>query len=350
MGRVGQNSRNWPDNGITNAADTNTYYNEIQLQSGQIDAGNVRTEGVDTRNFVVDAQVKWAGSQRNLAEFPLGLTPLPAGANYQNYSDDGVREYPVNHNAAGTPVTTPGLGTKLIVGGPAGIVLAANDIIRVKWTAQVFKTRGNVNGSGNQVRLNMHASDLITTTARADGALDGSGVGEWCYLLYPKVNVTSNVLTDADFLTVSNANLYYAAVADPKVVVPGQGGALNAAAFFPHVSVCPICILTQGTSVDDPGYTYEATGDNQALSGIRRPYTVSGSITLKASGAVTLYGIQLYASGIWRMTATAANGQLYLEDHECDPVHVFPKFGVSQTIVISSAQISAIIHKNSHTP
>ena len=271
MGRVGQNSRNWPDNGITNAADTNTYYNEIQLQSGQIDAGNVRTEGVDTRNFVVDAQVKWAGSQRNLAEFPLGLTPLPAGANYQNYSDDGVREYPVNHNAAGTPVTTPGLGTKLIVGGPAGIVLAANDIIRVKWTAQVFKTRGNVNGSGNQVRLNMHASDLITTTARADGALDGSGVGEWCYLLYPKVNVTSNVLTDADFLTVSNANLYYAAVADPKVVVPGQGGALNAAAFFPHVSVCPICILTQGTSVDDPGYTYAATGATQAWSGIRRP-------------------------------------------------------------------------------
>jgi len=348
MGRVGQNSRNWPDNGITNATDTNTYYNEIRTQSGQIDSGNVRTEGVDTRNFVVDAQIKWAGTQENDAEFPLGLTPLPGGANYGNYSDDSVREHPVNHNFSGISSTVPGIGTKMIVGGPAGIVLAANDIIRVKWTAQIFKVRpATTNTSGNIPRLNMHASDLITSTARADGATDGSGAGEWCYLLYPKVNVTSNALNDADFLTVSNANLYFAGVADPAVVVPGQGGALNAAAFFPHVSVVPMCILTQGTSNDDPGYTYYATGDNQATSGIRRPYTVSGSITLKANGAVTLYGMQLYASGVWRMTATANNGQLYLEDVECDPIHAAPKYGVSQTIVISSAQISAIIHKNS---
>ena len=347
MGRVGQTSRNWPDNGITNPTDTNAYYSEIQTQSGQIDGGNVRTEGVDTRNFVVDCQVKWAGTQQNNAEFPLGLTPLPAGANYGNYSDDSVREHPVNHNQTGITSTVPGVGTKMIVGGATGIPLVADDVIRVKWTAQIFKTRpATQNTSGNIPRLNMHASDLITTTARADGATDGSGAGEWCYLLYPKVNVTSNALTDADFLTVSNANLYFAAVADPAVVVPGIGGALNCAASFPHVSVVPMCILTQGTSNDDPGYTFYATGDNTNVGGIRRPITVSGSITLKASGAVTLYGIQLYASGIWRMTATATNGQLFLEDVECDPLN--NRFGVSQTIVISSAQISAIIHKNSY--
>jgi len=349
MGRVGQTSRNWPDNGITNPTDTNAYYSEIQTQSGQIDGGNVRTEGVDTRNFVVDCQVKWAGTQQNNAEFPLGLTPLPAGANYGNYSDDSVREHPVNHNQSGITSTVPGVGTKMIVGGATGIALVANDVIRVKWTAQIFKTRPNTNTSGNVARLNMHASDLITTAARADGATDGSGAGEWCYLLYPKVNVTSNALTDADFLTVSNANLYFAAVADPAVVVPGQGGGLAAAGLFPHVAVVPMCILTQGTSNDDPGYSFYATGDNNATNGIRRPITVSGSITLKASGAVTLYGIQLYASGIWRMDATAGatpNALLYLEDVECDPAN--NRFGVSQTIVISSAEVSAIIHKNSY--
>ena len=348
MGRVGQTSRNWPDNGITDATSTNNYYNEIQLQSGQIDAGNIRTEGVDTRNFVVDAQVKWAGSQQNNAEFPLGLTPLPAGANYGNYSDDSVREHPVNHNQSGIASTVPGVGTKMIVGGATGIALVANDIIRVHWTAQIFKTRpATQNTSGNIPRLNMHASDLITTAARADAATDGSGVGEWCYLLYPKVNVTNNALNDADFLTVSNANLYFAAVADPSVVVPGIGGALGCAASFPHVSVVPMCLLTQGTSNDDPGYSFYATGDSMATGGIRRPYTVSGSITLKASAPVTLYGIQLYASGIWRMTATTTNAQLFLEDVECDPVN--NRFGVSQTIVISSANVSAIIMKNSFT-
>ena len=351
MGRVSEVSRNWPDNGVTNAADTNTYYNGIQTESGRIDGANVRTEGVDTRNFIVDSQIKWAGSQENGAEFPLGLTPMPAGANYQNFSDDAVREYPINHNNVGIPVTTPGLGTKLIVGGAAGILLATNDVIRVKWTCQIFKVRpATTNSSGNIPRLNMHASDLITTTARADGATDGSGVGEWCYLIYPKVNVTSNALTNADFGTISDKDLYYAAVVDPLDVTAGLGGALNAASFFPHTTVVPMCILTQGTSDDDPGYTFYATGDNVATSGVRRPITVHGSITLVASEAMTLYGIQLYASGVWRMTATTANGQLYLENSECDPIHAFPKYGVSQSIVISSAQVCAIIHKNSYDP
>jgi len=349
MGRVSEVSRNWPDNGVTNAADTNTYYNDIETQSGAIDGGNVRTEGVDTRNFVVDAQIKWAGSQENDAEFPLGLTPLPGGANYGNYSDDSVREHPVNHNFSGISSTVPGVGTKMIVGGPAGIALLTNDVIRVKWTAQIFKVRpATTNTAGFIPRLNMHSSDLITTTARADGATDGSGVGEWCYLLYPKVNVTSNALNDADFGSISDRNLYFAAVADPSVVVPGTGGALNAAASFPHVSVVPMCELCQGSSEDNPGYTYYATGDNMATSGVRRPITIHGSITLVANAGMTLYGIQLYASGVWRMTATASNAQLYLEDVECAPT--LSRFGVSQTIVISSAQISAIIHKNSYSP
>ena len=352
MGKVSTTSRNWPDNNTTSASGVNSIYSDIQTQTGVIDSGNVRTEGIDTRNLVANQHVKWAGTQHNGCEFALGLSPYPAGAQYGDYATDGVRETPINHNQTGISSTVPGVGTKMQVNGTSGIALVANDIVRIKWTVCLWKVRERVNSSAAVAQLNMHASDLITTVARADGSTDGSGVGEWCFLVYPKINVSSNALTDADFLTVSGANMYYAAVADPKTIVPGLGNGELINAKFPHVSVVPMCILAQGTSDDDPGYTTYATGDSNATSGIRRPLTISGCITLRANANMTLYGIQLYSSGCWRMNAQGtplANASLYLEDQECNGALGTPKYGVSQSPVYESASVSAMIMTNVYT-
>ena len=188
----------------------------------------------------------------------------------------------------------------------------------------------------------MHSSDLITTNARSDGAGDGSGVGEWCYLIYPKVNITSNALNDVSFTTVSDANLYYATVIDPKTTSTGINNSKNAAsALFDHCSVVDMCVMSQGSSASQWGGVVSALGDQQATTGWRRPYTISGGITLKANSTTTIYGFQLYASGVWRFNATSTNGQLYLEDVECDPVN--SRFGVSQTVTLEAASIDCTI-------
>jgi len=351
MGRVGKFSRNWPDNGVTNATRVNDIYADIETQSGEVNNGNVRTEGIDARNFGANVNVKWGGSQFNDYEPALGTTPIPVATNYGNFANDAVRESPINHNISGLATTIPGYGTKLIVGdGTNGIGLVTNDIVRIKWTVNIFKVRPQLNPSGVDALLCQHASQLITNVARPDGSTNGSGVGEWCYLIYPKVNTTSNANNDADFKTVSTANMYYATVIDPSTATTGMTKNYQAAAFFPHCSVVDMCTLTQGTSDDDPGYTFSATGDDATSGGVRRPYSVSGCITLKANTAMTLYGIQLYTSGVWRMDGNTSNAFLYLEDQTCDGTLGTPTRGVSMSVCIGEAEVSAIIHTNSHTP
>lgn len=343
MPKVNKFSNNWPDNPKVEAATYNTIYSNLATVSAGIGDGNVRTEGIDTRNIMADPLVLFRGTQYNGYEGSLGASPIPAATNYGNFSDDTTKESAINHNSGGFSSTVPGQGTKLVIGdGTSGITLAAGDIVRLSWQVQVWKVRSNTNTSTNVATLNMHASDLITTAARSDGANDGSGIGEWCYLIYPKVNTTSNALNDADFGTVSAKNLYYATVADPGGATVGMGnGLLMAGSSFDHCSVVDMAILTQGDQATTSGMIFQATGDNNAATGVRRPYTVTGGITLKATQAMTLFGIQLYTSGVWRMNVAGSNAKLFLENVECDPAN--SRFGVSMTVTYASAQLEAMI-------
>jgi hypothetical protein len=285
---------------------------------------------------MADPLVLFRGTQYNGYEGSLGASPIPAATNYGNFSDDGIKESEINHNSGGFSSTVPGQGTKLVIGdGTNGIDLAVGDIVRLSWNVQVWKVRSNTNDSGNVATLNMHASDLITTAARSDTATDGSGIGEWCYLIYPKVNTTDNALTDSDFGTVSDKNLYYATVADPAGATAGiNNGLLMAGSSFDHCSVVDMALLTQGDSATTSGMIFQATGDSNLASGVRRPYTVTGGITLKATQAMTLFGIQLYTSGVWRMNVAGSNAKLFLENVECDPVN--NRFGVSMTVTYAT--------------
>ena len=102
-----------------------------------------------------------------------------------------------------------------------------------------------------------------------------------------------------------------------------------------------MALLTQGDSTSTSGMVFQATGDSNVASGVRRPYTITGGITLKATQAMTLFGIQLYTSGVWRMNVAGSNAKLFLENVECDPVN--SQFGVSMTVTLASAQMDAMI-------
>ncbi len=338
MPKISKASNNWPDNPILEAADYNDIYSDIATVSGQLGDGNVRTEGVHTRNLEQDILVIYQSSQYNEYEAELGATPIPAGTNYGNKSDDSVNEQAINHNSSGIRSTVPGVGTKLLINQAVQV----GDIIRLSWQVKVWKVRANTNSSGNTADLSMHASDLVTTAARSDGAGDGSGVGEWCYLIYPKLNMSNDSLTDSDFITVSDANMYYATVVDPKIAGSGLGNGLPmAGASFDHCSVVDMDYMSSGETAADWGGVAAALGDNNAVSGYRRPYTISGGITLKAQANTTIYGVQLFASGVWRMEATSTQAKLYREDVECDPVN--NRFGVSRTVTLEAASIDCTI-------
>lgn len=343
MPKISKSSNNWPENPVLDGPDYNDLYGDIETASTNLGDGNVRTEGVHTRNFEQDVLVIFQGSQDNEYEADLGASPIPVGTNYGNYADDNVREQAINHNSGGFRSTVPGVGTKLIVGdGTSGIAVQTGDIIRLSWQVKVWKVRPNTNSSGTSADLSMHASDVVTTAARSDGATRGSGIGEWCYLIYPKINVSSNSLNDSDFITVSNANMYYATVLDPKTSTNGIASPKSlAGALFDHCSVVDMSYMSTGNTSTDWGGVVAALGDNAAVTGYRRPYTISGGITLKSNTNTTIYGFQLYASGVWRMDATSTTGQMFWEDVECDPVN--SRFGVSQTVTLEAASIDCTI-------
>ena len=176
MPKISQASNNWPENPVVEASDYNDLYTDIENVSATIGDGNVRTEGVHTRNLVPNVICIEQASQYNGYEAELGASPIPAATNYGNLSDDSTRESPINHNSGGFASTVPGQGTKMIIGdGTNGVSLQAGDVIRLTWQVKVWKPRSNTNSSGNVATLNMHASDLITTAARSDSATDGSG-------------------------------------------------------------------------------------------------------------------------------------------------------------------------------
>ena len=328
----------YPANGTTNAATIQSNDAAIVAGANSINNENVRVEGIDTRNVFEYAIVKNAVKQYNNYELSFSSVPA-AGAFYPFYTEAspfGVRglhgkEWPINHDNTGASNTAVGAGTKLLI----NTIVKNGDIIRFRWMVDVFRITTE-NGSNAQD----HSSQLIYVNPRPMGGANGSGVGEWAAIVYPKINTTSAALLDANFTTVGS--LGNIVVVDPANVTPGianveplTGGR------FDHCSFVPEYIMTAGNSNTAHAYgTY-----------LFDRLTIQGEFWMRANvpGApITLYGVQLYFSGPWRMENDGSGGPgLYLEDENCDPS--VPRYGVSGTIGLERAYVDAVIYRNTST-
>ena len=167
------------------------------------------------------------------------------------------------------------------------------DIIRFRWQINLFdiQTENGSNGSD-------HSSQLIYAGARPLGGANGSGVGEWCGIVYPKINTTSAALLDANFTTVGTVG--NVVVVDPSTQIPGIGSVVPlTGGRFDHCSFIPEYIMSAGNA--PASYAWSTYLFEQLM--------ITGEFWMRAhlgAGPTTLYGVQLYFSGPWRMETDGA--------------------------------------------
>jgi hypothetical protein len=330
----------YPDNGTTSAAVINNNSVAITAGANTIDGTNVRVEGIDQRNVFQYAMIQKTVKQYNGYQL-AGWPALPAaGAWYPFYTEAspfggkgaGIKEWPINHDSTGATNAAVGAGTKLLINEQVN----EGDIIRFRWMINLFDIQ-TANGSNGADA----SSQLIFTGARPMGGANGSGVGEWCALVYPKINLTSAALLDANFVTVGS--LGNIVVVDPATQIPGPGSVQPVTGGrFDHCSFIPEYIMSAGNA--PASYAWSTYLFDQMM--------IQGEFWMRAhiTGATTLYGVQLYFSGPWRMDtdgAVPAGPGLYLENVDCDPS--VPHYGVSGTYGFERAYIEATIYRNTAT-
>lgn len=327
----------YPNNPLTSAPAVNTNYTAVQTGANLINKENIRVEGVDTRNVGGKSMVISMAKQEN--GYNLTFPAIPAaGAHYPFYTEASpfggkainTPEWPINHDATGATNTAAGQGTKISFGA-SGLALGAGDVVRFRWWINHFNV---VTDNGSNAAD--HSSQLIFTGARPLGGTNGSGVGEWCALVYPKVDITSNALIDANFAPLSVISGL--ALVDPPAVLPGIGGAVPCfGGRFDHATMIPEYIMTAGNAP-----TSYAIGTY-----LFNELACQGEYILRSNGNYTLFGSQLFFSGAWRMTsdgASPAGPALFLEDQDCDPSK--PRYGVSGTFGFERAYLQVIVYRN----
>lgn len=329
-----RNTDFYPDNAITSASNVNGNYNRIQNALNDVDETNIRVEGIDTRNLIGPAMLLKSVKQTN--GYSLAFPAVPAaGAQYPFYTEAspfggkaaGVAEWPINHDATGATNTAVGQGTKLLINQAVRV----GDIVRIRWWLSQF-TLASDNGSTAQD----HSSRLIYIGARPQGGTNGSGVGEWCGIVYPKINTTSAALLDANFTTVTPlANVI---VVDPPNTVPGLGNPVPiTGGRFDHCSFIPHFIMTAGNSNaahSTAGYLFSEL-------------PIQGEFVFRCNTNTTLFGVQLYFSGAWRMANAAGSPALFLEEDICD--NSVPLYGVNGTMGFERTYIETTVYRNTST-
>ena len=356
----------YPDNGATSATEVNANYNAFvgSLGSGDINNENVRTEGIDLRNLGQRPIHKFIGQLNNGYFLSLGAVPS-SDARYNSYSVDvnQPKEKPLNHDNTGTSNTTVGKGTKLRVNGTAGADFDGGEVIHVSWNVNMFTNFAHT-------PLNQLVTGLIDTTPKdsATGATYpyGSGIGEWCWLVYPKFNVTSSALNDADFQTAEQAGLDTGPYLDPSAITGINSIGNNHRTFdafnWDHVMVMPELFASAGNVSTSPylAINSSSTIGGAAASSLGGPQMFNGSFTFKVkdnvSNSLRLYGIQLYISGYWRMhgnttgTGNPMNNGMFLEYEICDPSRTntdgdpIPLYGVEGAVGIERIQTHFVIY------
>lgn len=327
----------YPNNPVTSAPAVNANYTAVQTGANLINKENIRVEGVDTRNVGGKSMVIAMAKQENGYNLTFPATPA-AGAQYPFYTEAspfGVKvintpEWPINHDSTGATNTAAGQGTKISFGAN-GLTIGPGDVVRFRWWINHFSIATD-NGSNAAD----HSSVLIFTGARPLTGANGSGVGEWCGLVYPKVDITSNALTDANFAPLSAISGL--ALVDPPNETPGIAGAVPCfGGRFDHATMIPEFIMTAGNA--PASYAIGTYLFNELAC--------QGEYLLRSNGNYTLFGSQLFFSGAWRMTsdgASPAGPALFLEDEDCDPS--VPRFGVSGTYGFERAYLQVIVYRN----
>lgn len=350
----------FPDNPVITATALNGQYTAVATATGVINEENVRFEGVDTRQISSSPVIVY--SQQRTNGFFLGDVPQtpPAGALYHAKSDPAfpfganVSEIPINHDSTGTKTTVIGNGTKHNLNVGIGVPVQVGDVIRIDLDVHAWTIQEQIAGvtdsplgtlaSATRAQL---ASGVAGQTLLHGGNF-GSGMGEWCSLVYPKVNITSGVGTDADFVPlgaafgIAGAPNFGNLTGNIGSANPPTSSFFNLEDDFDNVLVLPIHHISPTLLLNRPAFMpyYEGQRNVTQADGNfdMPPLREATSIIFVANAAVTLFSIQLFYSGIWRMAASGNTPLLYLERQPCNPALGGQNFGVSTGVFLEECR------------
>lgn len=354
----------YPDNPVIDVTALNNQYSQVATATGLINQENVRFEGIDTRQIFENPVLVYAKQFTNGYLLTVPATPA-AGALYLAKSDPAwpyggaVSEIPINHDTTGAKNTTLGFGTKFNLNVGIGIPVQIGDVIRIDLDVQAWSIQEQIAGVTDDPFGTLAAASRaqlcngVGGQAILFGGNHGSGMGEWCSLIYPKVNITSAAGVDANYVPLGSAFNITGA--------PHFGGFVGAAAGvnppiasfydlqndFDNVLVLPLHHMSSANLLARKAFMpyYEGhlnttyADDNFDMPPLRE----ATSIIFVANANVTLYSIQLYYSGIWRLAASGNNPVLYLEGQPCNPALGGPNFGVSTGVFLEECRFGVQI-------
>ena len=336
---------------ITSATTQNANQSAITASTGALNEENIRIEGIDFRNLNTRG-IRLFGTQYNDRAIATGqsLPTLGNGALYYPFSSStsapsgihpgGELEHAVNHDNTGVINTAAGKGTKLQLNGSSGIGLQVNDKVVVRWSAMIYAII-----PGTQTTNIDH---LMSTLIAPGVANNGSGIGEWFWILYPKFNTTSNALNDNDYNDANGAGL----VNSELYLNPDNDGAGAAKSSLAthntnHMTVIPLHLLSAGNATGQPDGANYADVNGPSEIAVNNHFKVSGEFSFTVDQARTLYGVQLFTSGVWRFDfdptgTTTLTPSVFLEPDVCDPAN--SDYGVDDGIAIERAKVDVIIY------
>lgn len=354
----------YPTNAVATAAELNANWTAVQTATADINADNVRWESIDIRQLSQNPVLVNQSFRSNGYILGLpGTKPNVPGSEYYSYSDPilgaGTLEQPINTTSAGVKSNLPGLGTKLLLNGATGVPLIDGDIIRIDFDINCW-TIGELIGdvvSGfilDDVTTNgtmpaFSRGGLCSTYAKGAFA-GGSGMGEWFYCAYPKLNVTSGAALDANFIAPGFA------LNAPSCNYPFDGGfntglgnglELNADCSLDHTMIIPLHKINPGDQ-SRPAFMPYFEGHRDSSYGTpivdqfdMPPLRLSHSFTVRYNevGQVqrTLFALQLYISGIWRLEEVGGELAMFREDATCGADGI--NFGVSTRIYLEQSRV-----------
>ena len=354
----------YPQNPVVTASELNANWTGVQNATTDINADNVRWESIDIRQL--DENPVLVNQSFRSNGYILGLPgakPDVPGSEYYSYSDPilgpGTLEQPIQTTSAGVKSNLPGVGTKLVLNGATGVPLLDGDIIRIDFDINCW-TIGELIGdvaSGfvlDDVTTNgtMPATNRRGLCSRyAQGAfVGGSGMGEWFYLAYPKLNIVSGAALDADFippgLALNATSCSYPFESGFDIGL-GNGHVLDSNASVDHTMIIPIHKINPGDQ-SRPAFMPYYEGHRNFSYGTpiedqfdMPPLRLSHSFTVRYDEvggiAKTLYALQLYISGIWRLEEVGGEPAMFQEDLTCGADGI--NFGLSTRIYLEQARV-----------
>lgn len=347
----------YPANPVIDTTDLNANYSAAASATALINEKNVRFEGIDTRQISTNPVFIYSRQFSNGYTLSLPSTPS-AGSAYLGKADTlwpygaAVSEIPINHDTTGTKTTVIGNGTKYNLNVGIGVPVQIGDIIRIDLDVMAWCLReviSEVSDDPLNTVATIERKKLCNGNAGSNntfGGNFGSGMGEWFSLIYPKFNITSGVGTDANYVTGNSAfNITGAPdlgnhtgvfnVCNPPASAQGTNW-FDLQDDVEHCLILPMHHISPSPNNTRPAFMTYYEGNLNSTAADENfnmpPLREATSIVFVANANVTLFSIQLYFSGVWRMSGVTAGGTvpiMYLEGQDCDPLLGAGHFGVA---------------------